>query len=61
MTKEEVIDLMCKTVEEYNREMAINQKVDAAEIDQYLDAVRPQLEYINSYLYSTLKAHGVIY
>jgi hypothetical protein len=61
MTKEEVVQLMCQTVEEYNREMAINAKADPAEIDQYLDASRSQLEYINSYLYSVLKAHGVIY
>lgn len=57
----EIIDLMCQVVERVNREMASQQGPEQLkQIEEWLQAQRPQLEMMNGAIFNTLVEHGII-
>jgi hypothetical protein len=60
MYKSEVIEIMCQTVEEFNRYMAKSQNVSQEQTEETISQMRPQLFYMNSLIYDALKDNGVI-
>lgn len=60
MYRGEVIEIMCKTVEDFNRYIANQQHVNPEQAEQSISQMRDQLFYINSLIYDALKENGVI-
>jgi hypothetical protein len=60
MQKEEVISLMCHTVESINREIAKEMFLKESQVEEILNNARPQLEEVNTKLYNTLVEYGII-
>jgi|688.fasta_scaffold374164_4 hypothetical protein len=60
MTREEVVTLMCNTVDEFNRYSAAQNNFSAEQIEEFILAGREQMEFVNGMLYDVLRDHGVI-
>lgn len=60
MTKEEVVMLMSNTVDEFNRQSAINNNYPLDQIEEFISQGRQQMEYVNGILYDVLKENGII-
>ena len=60
MYREEVVKLMCDTVDEFNRYQADQQGMPSEQIEEYIKAGRQQMEFVNRMLYDVLKTNGVI-
>jgi hypothetical protein len=58
--RDEVIELMSNTVNDYNRGMISMGMMSADQVEAFIKENQPQLEYMNGLLYDTLKQHGVI-
>jgi hypothetical protein len=60
MTREEVVTLMCNTVDEFNRYSAAQNNFSAEQIEEFILAGREQMEFVNGMLYDVLREHGVV-
>lgn len=60
MYREEAIQLMCDTIDDFNRQQGSMNGLPAEQVEEYIVQTRPQMEFVNSMLYDTLKANGVI-
>lgn len=60
MYREEVIELMTKTIEDMNRDIAESQFVPSDQVEAILSQARPELMRVNGLLYDTLVENGVI-
>jgi hypothetical protein len=60
MDRTEAVELMTNTVDEFNRYQAEQQGIDPLQVEQYIEAAREQMVFVNGMLYDTLKANGVI-
>jgi hypothetical protein len=60
MYREEAIDLMCRTVDEFNRYQAAQTGMDSETIEQFISQAAEQMKFVNGLLYDALKEHGVI-
>lgn len=60
MYKDEVVELMCKTVNDFNMEIGVRNGISSDQIEQILKSQQQQLEYVNGLLYDTLKQSGII-
>lgn len=60
MYREEAVQLMCDTVNNYNRGMISMGMMTAEQVEAFIKENAPSLEYMNGLLYDTLKEHGVI-
>ena len=60
MYRDEVVNLMCETVNTLNRKMAAQTNMPSDQIEQFIKQGQDQLKYVNGMLYDTLKENGVI-
>lgn len=60
MNREEIIDLMSETVRQINIDIGYQNKVPMEELVQMMDAHHEQVKYINSIVFDTMKAKGLI-
>lgn len=60
MYRDEVIEVMVNTVENMNRERAIQMGVSSLEIDNVLASARQELQEVSGLLFDTLYEYGVI-
>ena len=60
MTREEVVTLMCNTVDEFNRYNATQNNFSAEQIEEFILAGRESMEFVNGMLYDVLRENGVI-
>lgn len=60
MYREEAIQLMCDTIDDFNRQQGSMNGLPAEQVEEYIVQARPQMEFVNGMLYDTLKANGVI-
>jgi len=60
MYRDEVITLMCETVNEMNRSMAAKNNMPSEQIEGFIKEGQQQMKYVNGILYDTLKENGVI-
>jgi DNA-directed RNA polymerase subunit F len=60
MNKDEVVEIMCKVVEDINRKMAEDMPIGSDELEQALAKNRSQLVSISGALYDKLFDYGII-
>jgi hypothetical protein len=60
MYRDEVVKLMSDTIDNMNRQGAQNSGSSSDEIEKFIAAGRPQLDFVNGMLYDLLKNEGVI-
>jgi hypothetical protein len=60
MNREEVVTLMCNTVDEFNRYNAAQNNFSAEQIEEFILAGRESMEFVNGILYDVLRENGVI-
>lgn len=60
MYRDEAIELMTKTIEDMNRDIAASQFVPSDQVETILAQARPELVRVNGLLYDTLVENGVI-
>ena len=60
MNREEVVRLMCNTVDEFNRYNAAQNNFSSEQIEEFILAGREQMEFVNGMLYDVLRENGVI-
>lgn len=60
MNKDEVVEIMCKVVEDINRKMAADMPIGSDELEQALAKNRSQLVSISGALYDKLFDYGII-
>lgn len=60
MEKDDVVELMTKTVVAWNRQIAEDQKMPQDTLDSWIETAKPQFDYVNSMLYDALMANGII-
>jgi len=60
MNKDEVVEIMCKVVEDINRKMAEDMPIGSDELEQALAKNRSQLVSINGAIYDKLLDYGII-
>lgn len=60
MYRDEVVKLMCDTVNTYNRSLVDAGAITSQEMEAFIEQGAEQLLYMNGLLYDTLKDNGVI-
>lgn len=60
MSKEEIVKLMCDTVDEYNRQSAAHNNYPIDQMEEFILAGREQMEHVNGIIYDVLKHNGII-
>jgi len=60
LSKEEAVQLMCETVNNFNRQIAASQNMDIKKIEEHIVTQAEQLKYMNGLLYDTLLQADVI-
>ena len=60
MSKEEIVKLMCDTVDEYNRQSAVHNNYPVDQMEEFILAGREQMEHVNGIIYDVLKNSGII-
>lgn len=60
MEKNEVVTLMTKTIQNWNRGMARDQQMPPDTIEKWIVESEPQLQYVNNMLYDLLESNGII-
>lgn len=60
MYREEAVQIMCDTVNNYNRSLVDAGAISSSEMEQFIEQGAEQLKFMNGLLYDTLKDHGVI-
>jgi hypothetical protein len=60
MYRDEVIQLMCDTVNTYNRSLVDAGAITSQEMESFIEQGAEQLKYMNGLLHDVLKDNGVI-
>lgn len=60
MYRDEAIDLMNKTVNDYNRQLIGHGMMSVEDMENFIKTNEESLRFMNSLLYDTLKDNGVI-
>jgi len=60
MEKQEVVELMTKTIIDLNVEIARHNEIAEDQIEEMVKITTPQMNSLNSIMYEVLKANGVI-
>ena len=60
MYRDEIIQLMCDTVNTYNRSLVDAGAITSQEMEQFIEQGAEQLKYMNGLLHDVLKDNGVI-
>jgi predicted methyltransferase len=60
MYRDEAVQLMTDTINNFNRQVAAQQGADAKQVEEYIMKAQPELMYVNGMLYDMLKENGVI-
>jgi len=60
LSKEEAVQLMCETVNNFNRQVAASQNMDINKIEEHITTQADQLKYMNGLLYDALLQVDVI-
>jgi hypothetical protein len=60
LSKEEAVQLMCETVNNFNRQVAASQNMDINKIEEHITTQADQLKYMNGLLYDALLQADVI-
>ena len=60
LSKEEAVQLMCETVNNFNRQIAASQNMDTKKIEEHIVTQAEQLKYMNGLLYDALLQADVI-
>ena len=60
MYRDEVLQLMCNTIDEFNRYQAQQQGAPMDQVEEYIKQSKEQMEFVNGMLYDMLKDNGVI-
>ena len=60
LSKEEAVQLMCETVNNFNRQVAASQNMDIKKIEEHITTQAEQLKYMNGLLYDALLQADVI-
>jgi hypothetical protein len=60
MYRDEAVQLMCDTVNKYNRSLVDAGVMSGQEMEQFIEQGADQLKFMNGLLYDTLKDTGVI-
>jgi hypothetical protein len=60
MYRDEAIELMNKTVNDYNRQLIGHGMMSVEDMENFIRANEESLRFMNSLLYDTLKDNGVI-
>lgn len=60
MYRDQAIELMVNTVENMNRDMAMQMNMPSAQIEELIRMGKPELLRVSALLYDTLYEHGVI-
>ena len=60
MYRDEAIELMNKTVNDYNRQLIGHGMMSVEDMENFIRANEESLKFMNSLLYDTLKDNGVI-
>lgn len=60
LSKEEAVQLMCETVNNFNRQVAASQNMDTKKIEEHIVTQAEQLKYMNGLLYDALLQADVI-
>jgi hypothetical protein len=58
--KQQAVELMCKAIDDMNREMASKNNMSPEQIEQWIVSQKEQMIYVNSMLYDTLVYNGFI-
>ena len=58
--KEEAVQLMCETVNNFNRQVAASQNMDTKKIEEHIVTQAEQLKYMNGLIYDALLQVDVI-
>jgi len=60
MYREEIVQLMCDTVNNYNRSLVDAGAITSQEMEAFIEQGAEQLKYMNGLLHDVLKDNGVI-
>ncbi len=60
MYRDEIIQLMCDTVNTYNRSLVDAGAITSQEMESFIEQGAEQLKYMNGLLHDVLKDNGVI-
>jgi len=60
MERTEVINLMNKTIQDWNRQIAKEQQMPSEVIEKWITESYEQLNFVNGMLYDTLNGNGII-
>jgi len=58
--KQQAVELMCKAIDDMNRDMASKNNMSPEQIEQWILSQKEQMIYVNSMLYDTLVYNGFI-
>jgi hypothetical protein len=58
--KQQAVELMCKAIDDMNRDMASKNNMSPEQIEQWIASQKEQMIYVNSMLYDTLVYNGFI-
>lgn len=58
--KQQAVELMCKAIDDMNRDMASKNNMSPEQIEQWIVSQKEQMIYVNSMLYDTLVYNGFI-
>jgi hypothetical protein len=60
MYRDEIVQLMCDTVNTYNRSLVDAGAITSQEMESFIEQGAEQLKYMNGLLHDVLKDNGVI-
>ena len=60
MDRDIAVELMCNTVDEFNRYQAAQNNIPSDQIEEYIAQSRDQMAFVNGMIYDALKANGII-
>jgi len=58
--KQQAVELMCKAIDDMNRDMASKNNMSPEQIEQWIVSQKEQMIFVNSMLYDTLVYNGFI-
>ena len=60
MERDIAVEIMCNTVDEFNRYQAAQNGMPSEQIEEYIKQTRDQMAFVNGIIYDALKSNGII-
>jgi hypothetical protein len=60
MERDIAVEIMCNTVDEFNRYQAAQNGMPSEQIEEYITQTRDQMAFVNGIIYDALKSNGII-